>query len=216
MRIISITGTASGVGKTAVACFLIKNTPGISALKITTKHEGNCPRHSDCTLCETMQHPYTITWDAHLINRAGKDTALFKDAGARKVIWLQTHSEYLKTGIDVALSYFQKNDLILVEGNSFLHSHDADLSILVATPREKKIKRSTRQIISKIDLVVINRHIDDTERDIVETRERLLRMGCHSHVFVINPFQYDYTTNRSFIMRVHKMVGEPARSKLIV
>ncbi|MDE1889753.1 MAG: hypothetical protein KGI30_05800, partial [Planctomycetota bacterium] len=121
MKIISITGTASGVGKTAVARFLLEHFGDLSALKITTKHEGNCPRHSDCDLCETMDRPYKITLDPLEINQSGKDTALFKNAGARKVVWLQTHSEYLRMGVKEALTYFDKNDSILVEGNSFLH-----------------------------------------------------------------------------------------------
>src|SRR5574341_1784908 len=161
MRILSITGTASGVGKTTVARFLLQHMRDFSALKITTKHEGNCPRHSDCNVCETMKRPYKITIDPFHINQSGKDTALFKNAGAQKVVWLQTHSEYLKMGIEEALTYFNENDSIIVEGNSFLHAYDADLSILVATPRETKIKRSTKQIISKIDLAVINKYEDD-------------------------------------------------------
>ncbi|MEK7291531.1 MAG: hypothetical protein AAB013_06400, partial [Planctomycetota bacterium] len=193
MKIISITGTASGVGKTTVAQFLLKHFVDLSALKITTKHEGNCPRHSDCDLCETMDYPYKITVDPLQINQEGKDTSVFKNAGARKVVWLQTHSEYLETGIEEALSYFNKNDLIIVEGNSFLHTHDADLCILVTTPREPKIKRSTRQIISKINIAVINKYKDDRADAIMEAQERLHLIGCYAPVFIVNPFLKNYT-----------------------
>lgn len=208
MRIISITGTASGVGKTTVARFLLQHLEDFSALKITTKHEGNCPRHSACDVCETMKRPYTITIDPLQINQAGKDTALFKNAGARKVVWLQAHSEYLKTGIEEALTYFNKNDSILVEGNSFLHAHDADIGILVATPREAKIKRSTRQIVSKIDLAVINKYTDDNPDDIIKTQERLHQIGCHAPVHIINPLQENYTPNEVFLNHMKEMIGQ--------
>lgn len=208
MRIISITGTASGVGKTTVARFLLQHLEDFSALKITTKHEGNCPRHSACDVCETMKRPYTITIDPLQINQAGKDTALFKNAGARKVVWLQAHSEYLKTGIEEALTYFNKNDSILVEGNSFLHAHDADIGILVATPRETKIKRSTRQIVSKIDLAVINKYTDDNPDDIIKTQERLRQIGCHAPVHIINPLQENYTPNEVFLNHMKEMIGQ--------
>ena len=99
MKIISITGTASGVGKTIVAQFLLRHFGDLSALKITTKHEGNCPRHSDCDVCETMTHPYKITVDPLQIGQEGKDTSLFKNAGAQKVVWLQTHSGYLEKAL---------------------------------------------------------------------------------------------------------------------
>ncbi|MDO8141127.1 MAG: hypothetical protein Q6358_06470, partial [Candidatus Brocadiales bacterium] len=73
MKIISITGTASGVGKTTVAQFLLRHFGDLSALKITTKHEGKCPRHSGCDVCETMTLPYKITVDPLQIEQEGKD-----------------------------------------------------------------------------------------------------------------------------------------------
>ncbi|BBO16063.1 conserved hypothetical protein [Candidatus Brocadia pituitae] len=212
MRIISITGTASGVGKTAVVRFLLKNLEDFSALKITTKHEGNCPRHSGCDVCETMKRPYTITTDPPQINQAGKDTALFKSAGARKVVWLQAHSEHLKRGIKEALTHFNKNDSVLIEGNSFLHAHDADISILVTTPRETKIKRSTREIVSRIDLAVINIYADDSPDDIMKTRERLHQIGCYAPVHVVNPLQDDYTPNEVFLCHMKEMLGQSIKS----
>lgn len=212
MRIISITGTASGVGKTAVVRFLLKNLEDFSALKITTKHEGNCPRHSDCDVCETMKRPYTITTELPQINQTGKDTALFKSAGARKVVWLQAHSEHLKRGIEEALTHFNKNDSVLIEGNSFLHAHDADISILVITPRETKIKRSTREIVSRIDLAVINIYADDNPDDILKTRERLHQIGCYAPVHVVNPLQDNYTPNEVFLCHMKEMLGQSIKS----
>ncbi|MCF6159163.1 MAG: hypothetical protein E3K32_11495 [wastewater metagenome] len=211
MRILSITGTASGVGKTTVAQFLLRHFDNLSALKITTKHEGNCTRHSDCDICDTMVFPYKIASDSLQINQPGKDTALLKNAGARKVVWLQAQSKYLKRGIEEALTYFDKNDSVLVEGNSFLHTHDADLSILVATPRETKIKRSTRQIISKIDLAVINKYKDDHTDDIIKMQERLHQIGCYASVFIINPFQKNYTPNEVFLNHIKEVIGHGVR-----
>lgn len=212
MKIISITGTASGVGKTTVAQFLLRHIPELSALKITTKHEGSCSRHSDCSVCDTMAYPYKITVDPVQINQPGKDTALFKSAGARKVVWLQTYSEHLQTGIDEALSYFDKGSLVLVEGNSFLHTHNANLGILVTTAREPKIKRSTKQIIPRIDLAVINKYEDDIPADIMKTQERLYQIGCHVPVFVINPLWENYTLNDAFLNHVKEIVGQPIQS----
>ena len=209
MQIISITGTASGVGKTTVAQFLLKYLWSFSALKITTRHEGNCPRHSECDVCETMKRPYTVTIDPLQINQTGKDTALFKNSGARKVVWLQANSEHLKAGIEEALSCFGKTDSIIVEGNSFLHAHDADLSILVVTPRERKIKRSTVQILPKIDLVVINKHADDSESDVTEARERLHQIGCYTPVYIINPRDDGFSQNKIFLKHIRETIGQP-------
>ena len=212
MKIISITGTASGVGKTTVAQFLLRHFGDLSALKITTKHEGICPRHSGCDVCETMTHPYKITADPLQIEQEGKDTSLFKNAGAQKVVWLQTHSEHLDKGIEEALTHFNKSDSILVEGNSFLHTHNADLSILVTTPREAKIKRSTRQIIPKIDMAVINKYADDHTDEIVKARKRLHMIGCYAHVFVISPLRKNYNPNKAFLNCIKETIGQPVQS----
>lgn len=213
MQIISITGTASGVGKTTVAQFLLKFLWGFSALKITTRHEGsNCPRHSECDVCETMKRPYTVTVDPLQINQMGKDTALFNNAGARKVVWLQAHSDHLQAGIEDALSRFGKTDSVIVEGNSFLHAHDADLSILVVTPREKKIKRSTVQILPKVDLVVINKYADDSEGDVIEARERLHQIGCYAPVYIINPRDEDFSQNKIFLKYIRDTIEQPAHT----
>ena len=212
MKIISITGTASGAGKTTVAQFLLRHFGDLSALKITTKHEGNCPRHTDCDVCETMTLPYKITVDPIQIEQEGKDTSLFKNAGAQKVVWLQTHADHLEKGIEEALTYFNKSDSVLVEGNSFLHTHNADLCILVTTPREAKIKRSTRQIIPKIDLAVINKYADDHTEDIAKAQERLHTIGCYAPVFVISPLQRNYNPNKVFLNHIKEIIGQPAQS----
>ena len=212
MKIISVTGTASGVGKTTVVRFLLQHLDDFSALKITTKHEGSCTRHSDCNICETMVYPYKVTIDPLQINQEGKDTALFKNAGARKVVWLQTHSECLKTGIGEALTHFGEHDFVLVEGNSFLHTHNADICILVTTPRETKIKRSTRQIISKIDIAVINKYNDDSQDGITQTQERLHQIGCYAPIFIINPLHPNYAPNEVFLNHIKEMIGQPVSS----
>ncbi len=212
MRILSITGTASGVGKTTVARFLLRRLSDFSALKITTKHEGNCPRHSDCDVCETMKHPFTITVNPLLINQSGKDTAIFKNAGARKVVWLQAHSEHLKAGVDKALGYFKKDDSIIIEGNSFLHVYDADLCIMVTTPRESKIKRSTLQIIPKIDMAVVNKYADDGADDIRKAKERFDNIGCRAPVHIVNPFEENSPENELFLAGVQDALGHPIQS----
>lgn len=212
MRIISITGTASGVGKTTVAQFLLRHFKNLSALKITTKHEGKCSKHSSCDVCDTMTFPYKIATDPTQINQPGKDTALFKNAGAQKVLWLQTQSEYLEMGIEKALKHFDKNSPIIIEGNSFLHTHNADLSILVTTPREPKIKRSTKQIVSKIDIAVLNIHPNDTTDDILKTEKRLHLIGCYAPVFIVNPLLKDFIPNEIFLNHIKEIVGQPIQS----
>jgi hypothetical protein len=124
--------------------------------------------------------------------------------GADKVVWLQTDSDAEKTGIEAALACFNKDDTIIVEGNSFLRVQDADVAILVASPSVKKVKRSTKLILDKIDLIAINVRTNHTSEQIEECREQLRVIGCKSPYFVINPFVEDSYSNQTFIDRIQE------------
>ncbi len=131
MKTIVVTGTASGVGKTTIASYILgsltdrvvsfnkenkelvgtghrhetqnvggdsfeslEHSDGIcnsgspwSALKITIRHEGACPRHTECDTCEGGYEPFKILTGDDVIRQKGKDTDRLFSAGARKVVW---------------------------------------------------------------------------------------------------------------------------------
>ncbi len=261
MKIISIAGTASSVGKTTVASYILRNLlgrtsclvgerlqtanartvhshpddvvgrvmehgeeisyyknarneynlsnykQGLCALKITVRHEGSCPRHTGCDTCDDGYEPFKILTDDAIIKENGKDTDRFSKAGADKVVWLQTDSDAEKTGIEAALACFNKDDTIIVEGNSFLRVQDADVSILVASPSVKKVKRSTKLILDKIGLIAINVRKNHSSEQIEECREQLRVIGCKAPYFVINPFVEDGHSNQTFIDRIQEHLG---------
>ena len=187
------------------------------ALKITVRHKGSCPRHTGCDTCDSDYEPFKILTDDAIIKENGKDTDRFSRAGADKVVWLQTDSDVEKAGIEAALACFNKDDTIIVEGNSFLRVQDADVSILVASPSVKKVKRSTKLILDKIDLIAINVRTNHTSEQIEECREQLrviarhsesaVGMSCKAPHFVINPFVEDGYSNQTFIDRIQEHLG---------
>lgn len=234
MKVISIAGTASSAGKTTVASYILRNlldsTPclvgegvqavdagsgfglsyhrrGWSALKITVRHEGSCPRHTGCDTCDDGYEPFKVLTDGAIIKERGKDTDRFSNAGADKVVWLQTDSDAEIAGTEAALACFNKDDAIIVEGNSFLRVQNADVSILVASPSVKKVKRSTRLILDKIDLIAINVHTNHSPEQIEECREQLRVIDCKAPCFVINPFVEDGYSNQAFIDRIQERLG---------
>ena len=235
MKVISVAGTASSAGKTTVASYILRNlsdsTPclvgegvqavdagsglgllsnhkrGWSALKITVRHEGSCPRHTGCDTCDDGYEPFKILTDGDIIKERGKDTGRFSSAGADKVVWLQTDSDVEGAGTEAALACFNKDDAIIVEGNSFLRVQNADVSILVASPSVKKIKRSTRLILDKIDLIAINVYANHSPEQVEECIEQLRVIGCKAPCFVINPFVEDGYSNQTFIDRIQERLG---------
>ena len=250
MKTIAVAGTASRVGKTTVASYIlrslsnhtfalkektegivgakygrvlqhagstsyetIENTPELfhhkrpwSALKITIRHEGSCPRHTDCDTCDDGYEPFKILTSDDIIREKGKDTDRLSTAGASKVVWLQSDSDVEKVGIEAALACFNKDHNLVIEGNSFLRVQDADVAVLVVSPSEKKIKRSAMLLLNKIDFVVINVHKRHTTKEIEECKEKMLALGCDVPFYVVNPCSEEEYSNQAFIDRIQDML----------
>ncbi len=152
--IITVSGAHSGVGKTKVVEILLGALKGWGALKVTVTHrEGACPVHKDCHTCDEVVTGFSITKDRKIIETCGKDTARFKQAGAKKVLWLKSKPEALRAGLKKAILLFKKAKGLIIESNSALKYIKPDLALLVKN-KNSLLKPSAREIINKIDLVV--------------------------------------------------------------
>ena len=245
MKIITVAGTASRVGKTTVASYIlsslsnrtfspkektekygrvlqhagstsretIENFPELfhykrpwSALKITIRHEGSCPRHTGCDTCDDGYEPFKILTSDDIIREKGKDTDRLSTAGASKVVWLQSDSDVEKAGIEAALACFDKEHNLVIEGNSFLRVHDADVAVLVVSPSVEKIKRSAKILLNKIDFVVINVHKRHTSKEIEKCKEKMLALGYDVPFYVVNPYSEEDYFNQAFIDRIQDIL----------
>ncbi|OHC02163.1 MAG: hypothetical protein A3H23_02210 [Planctomycetes bacterium RIFCSPLOWO2_12_FULL_40_19] len=250
MKTIVVAGTASRVGKTTVASYILRmlsnrtfsfnkgkivdtkyrrifqhagntscETKGNSldlchynrlwsALKITIRHEGSCPRHTECDTCDDGYEPFKILTSDDIIREKGKDTDRLSTAGACKVVWLQSDSDVEKISIEAALACFDKEHNLVIEGNSFLRVHDANVAVLVASPSVERIKRSAELLLNKIDFVVINVHKRHTPEEIEECKERMIALGCDVPFYVVNPCSEEDYSNQSFIDRIQDILSK--------
>lgn len=248
MKKIVVAGTSSGVGKTAVASFLlsslsgrtqlhnkkheeivrhrrvlqhagnasyeaIEHSPALhlseslwSALKITIRHEGSCPRHTECHTCDDGYEPFKIVTSDSILREKGKDTDQLLRAGACKVVWLQSDSNVEEAGIEAALSCFDKEHNLVIEGNSFLRVKSADVAILVVSPLKDKIKRSAKLLLNKIDFIVINPHKGHTVREIDACKEKMFAFGFNVPFYTINPRLGANYSNQVFIEKIHDIL----------
>jgi molybdopterin-guanine dinucleotide biosynthesis protein len=136
--IISVTGAHSSVGKTSLCTILLKELKGFGAIKFT----------------KTSLYTALID-DINILNREGKDTALFLESGAQRVIWIQSPYRKLKGVLDVAVSRMRDLQGFIVEGNSpvdFLNSH----LIIFIIGSKGEIKPSASGISKRADIVVVN------------------------------------------------------------
>lgn len=153
MRLITVSGAHSGIGKTAVVERLLKTLKGWSCLKVTVLHDGSCPTGRDCGVCDELASKFSIISDKNLIEQDGKDTKRFKDAGAGKVLWLRSKPRHLKEGLTKAISKLNKARGVIVEGTSALKYLKPDLAIFVRR-KGSGLKPSAKEAIKKVDLIL--------------------------------------------------------------
>lgn len=202
MKLITVAGTSSNVGKTTICEMLIRYLSNnnadniisqhryVSALKITTRHKGICFSGA-CGVCDSIKYPYVIKEDSVAIDQSGKDTSRLKEAGARKVIWLLSYPETLTDGVASALNRFEKDGIVVIEGNSFLTVHDADIAILVARPSYTELKMSAKIILDKIDITIINKDKNTSSTQIRNVQDWLKKTGNMAATVIANPILDD-------------------------
>ncbi len=154
MKIITVSGSHSGAGKTTVIEALLKPLKGWSALKVTVTHrKGECPVRKGCHTCDELDSGFSIVSSKRIIEAKGKDTARFKQAGAKRVLWLRSSPQALGRGIQEALALFKRAKGLIIESNSALKYLKPALAILVKR-KDSILKPSAREILERIDLTL--------------------------------------------------------------
>jgi len=139
MRIITVSGARSGVGKTTLALLLISRLKGFAAIKVS---------HAELFT--------SVTDDPEVISREGKDTALMKGAGASAVVWVQSEQADMAESLSQAMNMLGDAVGVVVEGNSPARLLEPDVSFYVAGVDVTDAKDGALDILKKADVVVVN------------------------------------------------------------
>lgn len=133
MKIITVSGTHSGIGKTTFVEGLLKKLKGWSCLKVTVMHKGSsCPINRNCGACDKLDSEFRIVTDEKILSQKGKDTYRFKKAGAKKVVWLKAQTEEgLRQGLKKAMDGLAGGRGLIVEGTSALRYLNPDLAVFI-------------------------------------------------------------------------------------
>ena len=87
MKIITVSGSHSDIGKTTLVEHILRQLNGWSAMKVTVTRTVSCPRGAmTCNICRLQKEPFTLISDKKIINQKNKDTGRMKKAGAKKVL----------------------------------------------------------------------------------------------------------------------------------
>ena len=139
LKIISVTGAHSGVGKTTLCSILFGNLYGFGGIKFT----------------KTSLYTSVID-DANILNEEGKDTAIFLKSGAEKVVWIQSPGgEALEDALNIALSKMSGLKGVVIEGNSPLDFLTPHLIIFIID-KNGEIKPSASKVSKKADIIIVN------------------------------------------------------------
>jgi molybdopterin-guanine dinucleotide biosynthesis protein len=137
--IISVTGAHSGVGKTTLCSILLESLKGFGAIKFT-----KTPLYT------------SVVDDEKILGEKGKDTAIYLESGAEKVLWIQSPGgKELEDALHIALAGMTEVRGVIVEGNSPLDFLDPQVVIFIID-EEVQMKSSALDAVKRADIIVMN------------------------------------------------------------
>ncbi len=156
MKVVTVSGTASEVGKTGLVCELLGRLPGWGAVKVTRGHYRSCGRDPDtCCVSHLLGDRPRVFADRAVTAVDGKDTGRFWRAGAGDVRWVVASRGQEGRGLDEALAGLAGMPGVLVEGNRILEHVLPRLAVLVAHPDQREVKSSARRVLDRIDVLFV-------------------------------------------------------------
>ncbi len=135
--IIGVAGAHSGAGKTVYASLILRRFAEWGAIKCTKTGLY-------CSLVD----------DRETLMEEGKDTRRMIDAGAERVLWVQSPPSDLGDVLPMAVGRLSDLKGIVVEGNSAIEFLSPDIIIFIFGSDARKIKADARDILHKADVVV--------------------------------------------------------------
>lgn len=156
MKLVTVSGTSSEVGKTGLVCELLARLPGWAAVKVTRGHYRSCGRDPDtCCVSGLLGDEPRVFRERTETDVVGKDTGRYWAAGAADVRWVVVARGQEAAGIALALAELARHPGVVVEGNRVVEGLEPDLALMVARPGQKEVKVSARRIADRVDALYV-------------------------------------------------------------
>lgn len=156
-RTIFVAGAARNAGKTLVSELLLRSLPGAGAIKLTCcRPDQGCPRDHACGVCGALLGPFALIDDHAVLSQPGKDTARLLAAATGGVVWLQSREKALPEAMAAALSAFDSEPAVIVEGNAAFQAARPGLGVLVMGPGGEPPKPTVNVALPAVGVVVRN------------------------------------------------------------
>jgi hypothetical protein len=140
--VILVVGAHSrNVGKTSLACAIIRATPQLQWTAIKISSNRSEPAHAPSWHCERA------AGDPH-------DTGRFLSAGARSAWWLRAKDEQLPASVPRLLSIVQSAPNVLIESNRVVDFIQPDFYLIALDLTVEDFKDSARRLLLRADALV--------------------------------------------------------------
>jgi hypothetical protein len=160
--VVSVSGTCSRAGKTALAETVLRALPrgDAFAVKFTTTDDvfERCPRGTTCVVCD-IDVPFRIVDDPATLGAPHTDTARLAGAGASGVLWVIAR----RNAIDRAWSALEQrlpaHGVTVLEGSTIVPRIEPELRLFVAHPflSPARWKPTSTALVATSHAVVVNR-----------------------------------------------------------
>jgi molybdopterin-guanine dinucleotide biosynthesis protein len=134
-----------------MACEILKKVEGWGAIKFT----------------KTSFYS-SITDDQEVLSAKGKDTGRLLEAGAEKVLWVQSSGDELAETASMAVQMLSNLPGIVVEGNSMIEMLPPDIVVFVAGVKER-FKPGAERVLGMADIVITDK---ESPQEVPEHAER--------------------------------------------
>ena len=187
-KVITVSGSHKGVGKTALSQLLLAHLPRFTAIKITMTGK-------DTGVYEDKEH----------LMVPGTDTFRMKESGAEKVFWIRATDDHIVTLMQHVLGRVGDSSGLLIEGNTILRHLNPTLSCFVTTSTLDSMKPSRLNALENADICVLNQRDGSIPRDALQ--EKLKAINPSIALFSFNLLERA-ARNKSEFDGFLKLVGE--------
>jgi hypothetical protein len=156
-KIMTVSGSHSGIGKTLLAEYLLSLLQDFAAIKISIEDFFTAVSCDDATIMVP-----------------GKDTFRLKTSGAKQVIWVRSPEHNLMESMEQACSLLVDCAGVLIEGNSILTYFNPDLAFFVYGGELQTLKPSRLYALQKARIIINNLRDESEQTAAIEKSLRSL------------------------------------------
>ena len=156
-KIITVSGSHSGIGKTLLAEYLLSLLQDFAAIKVSIEDFFTAVSCDDATIMVP-----------------GKDTFRLKSSGAKQVIWVRSPEHTLMESMEQASTLLVDCTGVLIEGNSILTYINPDIAFFVYGGELQTLKPSRLYALQKARVIINNLRDESAEIPEIENNLRSL------------------------------------------